>query len=106
MEKRRHLIIPMHTSYSPDLPPAVRSKLMTRDGVLARMVENGEIAPWLPMSPADADFLESRVNKILALPPEQKPTYLDDYVFQTQRPKAFPTASPLADAKVHGPTLR
>jgi hypothetical protein len=56
---RKRLIIPMHTSYSPDISPALRRKLMTRAGLLARMVENGEIEPWLPLSPEDAEFLES-----------------------------------------------
>jgi hypothetical protein len=52
------------------------------------MVEKGEIKPWLPMSAEDVEFLDSRVKEILGLPPEQKPRYLDDYVFQTGRPKS------------------
>lgn len=72
IEKRRKLITP----------------IMTRDCVLARMVEKGEIKPWLPMSAEDVEFLDSRVKEILGLPPEQKPRYLDDYVFQTGRPKS------------------
>lgn len=81
IQKRRKLVIPMHTSYDPNLPATRRRELMICDCVLARMVENGEIESWLPMSAEDVEFLDSRVKEILGLPPEQEPRYLDDYVF-------------------------